>query len=91
MAGFVNTSCFITYFMPYNWMALQCDVHAVTTAGNLSAAIYYWDDYVKQNGCWRFRSRLVHPLLPFDTSGYQRIRKSKIANKFQQEKRNDQT
>ena len=43
------------------------DVHAVTSAGNLSAAIYYADDYVKQNGRWLFRSRVVHPLLPFDT------------------------
>ena len=25
LAGFVNTSYFITYFMPYNWMAMQAD------------------------------------------------------------------
>jgi hypothetical protein len=25
VAGFVNTSYFITYFMPYNWMAMQAD------------------------------------------------------------------
>ena len=43
-------------------------VEAVTTAGNMRALIYYADDYLKQDGRWRFRSRVIHPLLPFDTA-----------------------
>jgi ketosteroid isomerase-like protein len=42
-------------------------VEAVTIAGNMRAVVYYADDYVKQNGRWVFRSRVIHPLMPFDT------------------------
>jgi len=43
-------------------------VEAVTIAGNMRAVVYYADQYVKAGGRWRFQSRVVHPLLPFDTS-----------------------
>ena len=43
-------------------------VEAVTIAGNMRATVYYADDYVKQNGRWVFQSRVIHPLLPFDTA-----------------------
>jgi hypothetical protein len=43
-------------------------VEAVTLAGNMRAVVYYSDEYVKAGGRWRFQSRVIHPLLPFDTS-----------------------
>jgi len=43
-------------------------VEAVTIAGNMRAVVYYSDEYVKAGGLWRFQSRVIHPLLPFDTS-----------------------
>lgn len=43
-------------------------VEAVTIAGNMRAVVYYADEYVKAGGRWRFQSRVIHPLLPFDTS-----------------------
>jgi hypothetical protein len=43
-------------------------VEAVTIAGNVRAVVYYSDEYVKAGGRWRFQSRVIHPLLPFDTS-----------------------
>lgn len=49
-------------------------VEAVTAAGNMRAVIYYADDYVKQNGRWLFRLRVIHPLLPFDTSAFEKAK-----------------
>jgi hypothetical protein len=43
-------------------------VEAVTIAGNMRAVVYYCDEYVKSGGRWRFQSRVIHPLMPFDTS-----------------------
>jgi hypothetical protein len=34
----------------------------------MRAVVYYSDEYVKAGGLWRFQSRVIHPLLPFDTS-----------------------
>ena len=45
-----------------------CVVEAITVAGPMRAVIYYDDNYVKLDGYWRFASRVVHPLMPFDTS-----------------------
>jgi hypothetical protein len=45
-------------------------VEAVTIAGNMRAIVYYADDYVKQNGRWVFSSRVIHPLMPFDTAAF---------------------
>jgi hypothetical protein len=45
-------------------------VEAVTAAGNMRAVVYYSDEYVKIGGRWRFQSRAIHPLLPFDTSAF---------------------
>lgn len=45
-----------------------CAVEAITVAGPMRAVIYYADNYVKLGGRWRFASRVVHPLMPFDTS-----------------------
>jgi hypothetical protein len=45
-------------------------VEAVTIAGNMRAVVYYADDYVKQDGNWLFTSRVIHPLLPFDTAAF---------------------
>ena len=36
-------------------------------AGNMRAVVYYSDEYVKAGGRWLFQSRVIHPLLPFDT------------------------
>ena len=47
-------------------------VEAVTIAGTMRATVYYADDYVKQNGRWVFQSRVIHPLLPFDTAALDR-------------------
>ena len=49
-------------------------VEAVTTAGNMRAVVYYADDYVKQDGRWRFKSRVIHPLMPFDTSAFEKAK-----------------
>ncbi len=43
-------------------------VEAVTLAGNMRAVVYYSDEYVKSGGRWCFQSRVIHPLMPFDTS-----------------------
>jgi hypothetical protein len=45
-------------------------VEAVTSAGNMRAVVYYADEYVKTGERWRFQSRVIHPLLPFDTSAF---------------------
>jgi hypothetical protein len=47
-------------------------VEAVTVAGNMRAVVYYSDEYVKAGGRWRFQSRVIHPLMPFDTSAFGR-------------------
>ncbi len=45
-------------------------VEAITRAGKMRAVVYYADEYVKAGGRWRFQSRVIHPLLPFDTSAF---------------------
>jgi hypothetical protein len=45
-------------------------VEAVTIAGNMRAVVYYADDYAKLDGRWVFTSRVIHPLLPFDTAAF---------------------
>ncbi len=47
-------------------------VEAVTIAGNMRAVVYYADDYVKRDGNWLFSSRVIHPLLPFDTAAMEK-------------------
>jgi SnoaL-like domain len=49
-------------------------VEAVTIAGNMRAVVYYSDEYVKAEGQWRFHSRVIYPLLPFDTSAFERAK-----------------
>jgi len=43
-------------------------VEAMTIAGPMRATVYYADEYVKIDGRWRFASRVIHPLMPFDTA-----------------------
>ena len=45
-------------------------VEAATIASNMRAVVYCADDYAKQNGRWKFRSRVIHPLLPCDTQAF---------------------
>ena len=45
-------------------------VEAVTIAGPMRAVVYYEDEYAKVGGKWRFASRVIHPLMPFDTAAF---------------------
>jgi hypothetical protein len=47
-------------------------VEAVTIAGNMRAVVYYADDYVKLDGRWVFHSRVIYPLMPFDTAALEK-------------------
>jgi SnoaL-like domain len=49
-------------------------VEAVTIAGDMRAIVYYADDYIKQNGRWVFSSRVIHPLMPFDTAAFDKAK-----------------
>jgi SnoaL-like domain len=56
-------------------------VEAVTIAGNMRAIVYYADDYAKQNGRWVFKSRVIHPLMPFDTTALEKANDQTAGNK----------
>jgi len=55
-------------------------VEAVTIAGNMRAVVYYADEYAKLNGRWVFTSRVIHPVMPFDTAA---LESAKAASKTQ--------
>jgi ketosteroid isomerase-like protein len=40
------------------------------SGGKMQASVYYIDDYVKQNGRWLFRKRVLYPVLPIDLDAY---------------------